>query len=331
MSLEVKLDRAVLNALKNGDKLVRVEWFDTSRWATVAKVDIESSDVSFWLMIEPQIEQANERKTLKTEDAAERVLGEYMAMLEIYDTLPDFAPQPRAYGKCVDEDAHFFLCDYKSISHVTLPDPVKLGKKLAELHKKSKSPTGKFGFHVTTFDGKLPLNTSWDSSWTSFLKKLMHDVYVLDTSVNGFWKDLDDVMQVTLGTLIPRLLDPLTAEGRSIKPCLIHGDLWESNIGTDTNTGELYIFDACSYYAHHEKEIGIWRCEHHEMKAEEYRNEYFKNHEPSEPVEEFDDRNRLYSVETLLINSAHFPGTNTRQLAVDELKFLIEKYLKTES
>lgn len=86
-----------------------------------------------------------------------------MAMLEIYNTLPDFAPQPHAYGKCADEDAYFFLCDYLTIGHA-LPDPVQLGEKLAELHKKSESPTGKFGFHVTTFDGKLPLNTTWDSS-----------------------------------------------------------------------------------------------------------------------------------------------------------------------
>ncbi|KAI1769315.1 Fructosamine/Ketosamine-3-kinase [Hypoxylon sp. FL1150] len=317
MGSGAKLDRAVVNTLKDGDRLVSVEQYDSSRWASVAKVDIETSEC---------LPSAYFLKVLKTEDAAERVLGEYMAMLEIYNTLPDFAPQPRAYGKCADEDAYFFLCDYLTIKH-DLPDPVRLGKRLAELHKKSKSPNGKFGFQVTTFDGKLPLNTTWESSWTLFFKKLMHDVYMLDMSVNGFWKDLDDVMQVTLEKLIPRLLDPLTADGRTIKPCLIHGDLWESNIGTDTKTGQLYIFDACSYYAHHEKEVAIWRCEHHEMKAKKYRDEYFKNYKPSEPVEEFDDRNRLYSVETLIINSAHFPGAETRQLAVDELKYLIEKYI----
>ncbi|KAI1440303.1 Fructosamine kinase-domain-containing protein [Annulohypoxylon stygium] len=293
-------------ALKPGDKVIEVQQYGTSSWASTARVD-----------------------TLKTDDAAERVLGEYMAMLEIHSTSPNFAPQPRGYGKCDNENAHFFICDYLTISH-DLPNPVRLGKKLAELHRNSNSPTGKFGFHVTTFDGKLPLNTAWDSNWTSFFKKLILDVYNLDTEVNGFWKELDDVMQITLEKLIPRLLDPLTAEGRSIKPCLIHGDLWESNIGTDTQTGELYIFDACSYYAHHEKEVGIWRCEHHQMKAKEYRNEYFKNYKPSEPLEEFDDRNRLYSVETLIINSAHFPGANTRQLAVDELKFLLHKYFPME-
>lgn len=262
---------------------------------------------------------------MRAHDAAERVIGEYMSMSEIYNTLPSFAPQPRGYGKCKDQDGHFFLCDYLSIDH-ELPDPVRLGEKLAELHRKSQSPTGKFGFHCITFDGKLPLNTAWNDNWTSFFTILMHDVYKLDVEVNGFWKELDDTVQVTLEKLIPRLLNPLTAEGRTIKPCLIHGDLWESNIGTDVRTGEIYIYDACAYYAHHEKEVGIWRCEHHQMLDEVYRDEYFKNFEPSEPVEEFDDRNRLYSVETLFMNSAHFPGSETRNRALDELNWLINKY-----
>jgi protein-ribulosamine 3-kinase len=256
---------------------------------------------------------------------SERVSAEFTSMSEIYNTLPGIAPQPHGYGKCEDQEAHFFLCDYLPIDH-ELPDPVRLGEKLAELHRKSESPTGKFGFHCITFDGMLPLNTAWDSSWTSFFQTLMRDVYKLDVKVNGFWQELDDVMQITLEKLIPRLLNPLTAEGRSIKPCLIHGDLWESNIGTDVQTGEIYIYDACAYYAHHEKEVGIWRCEHHQMHDEAYRNEYFKNLGPSEPVEEFDDRNRLYSVETLFMNSAHFPGSETRRRALNELTWLINRY-----
>ena len=172
-------------------------------------------------------------------------------MSEIYKTVPGFAPQPHAYGKCIDDDAHFFLCDYLNLSvhnanankettkgeekisekgkdrdgTSRLPDPVCLGKKLAELHHKSQSPTEKFGFHCVTFDGKLPLNTTWNSNWTSFFTRLIRDVYSLDVDVNGFWRELDEVMQVTLEKLIPRLLNPLTANGRTIKPCLIHGDL----------------------------------------------------------------------------------------------------------
>ncbi|KAI1270279.1 Fructosamine kinase-domain-containing protein [Xylariaceae sp. FL1019] len=266
-------------------------------------------------------------KTLSGENAAERVYGEFKAMSEIYSTMPAIAPKPRGYGQCKNEEnTHFFVCDFLNITH-GLPDPERLGKTLAELHHKSQSPNGLFGFHCTTFDGEKPLNTKWDSSWTRFFTRLINDVYKLEKEVNGHWQPLEDVMQVTSSRLIPRLLDPLTAEGRVIKSCLIHGDLWESNIGTDKKTGNIYIYDACAYYAHHEKEVAIWRVAHHKMTDEKYREEYFKNYPRSEPVEEADDRNRLYAVETLLINSLAFPGAETRQLAYEELKFLISKYL----
>ncbi|KAJ5921214.1 Fructosamine/Ketosamine-3-kinase [Penicillium verhagenii] len=334
-----QLDPAVLDGIiPKSERVISIEKHDTSSWAVVARINVKTTDDSprayflkvcyHFVTLNLEVRGDSEiflHQVLATGDAAERVLGEYVAMNEIYQTLPDFAPKPRGYGKCQNQEAHFFICDFLTISH-NLPDPVHLGKKLAELHHKSQSPTGKFGFHCTTFDGKLPLNTTWDSNWTSFFTKLMRDVYQLDVEINGFWKELDDAMQITLERLIPRLLHPFTADGRSIKPCLIHGDLWESNIGTEPTTGEIYIYDACAYYAHHEKEVGIWRCEHHLMKNEVYRKEYFRNYEPSEPIEEADDRNRLYSVETLLINSAHFPGSQTRQRAVDELLYLINRF-----
>jgi hypothetical protein len=49
------------------------------------------------------------------------------------------------------------------------------------------------------------------------------------------------------------------------------------------------------------------------MKAKEYRREYLRRIEASEPVDEFDDRNRLYSVKSKLMYSAHVPGTGVRQ------------------
>jgi fructosamine-3-kinase len=33
-----------------------------------------------------------------------------------------------------------------------------------------------------------------------------------------------------LKKVIPRLLDPLETDGRSIKPVLLHGDLWLGNV-----------------------------------------------------------------------------------------------------
>ena len=52
--------------------------------------------------------------------------------------------------------------------------------------------------------------------------------------------------------VVPRLLRPLETGGRSIRPSLIHGDLWHGNAETDAETGEPVIFDAASFYAHNE-------------------------------------------------------------------------------
>lgn len=246
--------------------------------------------------------------------------GEFRSMQEINATVPGLAPKPIGFGKlaesepAVEASTYFFLCEFVNISN-DLPDPRLLGARLAELHQKSQSPTGKFGFHTTTYDGKLPQTTiPWESSWAKFFGRLLAGIATLDTEVNGSWDELQKALETALMMTVPRLLEVLQSNGRTIKPCLIHGDLWEGNIGTDYDTGELYIFDAASYYAHNEMELGIWRTDHHRMKSKAYRIEYLRNFEASEPVDQWDDRNRLYSVKTQLMYSAHVPGTKVRNM-----------------
>ena len=109
-----------------------------------------------------------------------------------------------------------------------LPDPIRLGRQLAELHRKSISPTGKFGFHVPTYDRRLPQVVDWDSSWASFFGKMLLGTLQLDIEVNSPWKELEEVVGRTVKEVIPILLGNLETEGRSLKPCLIHGDLWKA-------------------------------------------------------------------------------------------------------
>ncbi|KAJ1323889.1 protein-ribulosamine 3-kinase [Microdochium nivale] len=313
------LDSAIVAVLEPGLRNFQVNDYGVSSWARTSRIDCETSGGeprSYFL------------KTISANNAADRVYGEYMSMKEIHDTLPSAVPTPRGHGPCNDSPGtHFYVCDYIPVTH-ELPDPVELGRKLAEFHRKSKPPpNGMFGFYCPTFDGDQIINTTWESSWTEFFKKRIHEAYLLDLERNGHWKEYEDVVRTALDKLIPRLLDALVKDGRSISPVLIHGDLWESNIGTDENTDEIVFWDACAYYAHHEREIAIWRCAHHQMTDEKYRREYFKHFPPSEPREEADDRNRLYSVEILMNNGLSFPGAATRQLAVSELKYLIDKYV----
>ena len=122
----------------------------------------------------------------KGDYAKPRALAEYTCMSELYKTMPSLVPTPRGWGKGADSDTYFYLCDYVEIDHRP-PNPVKLGQKIAELHQQSVSPTGKFGFHLAPYDAKLPLYFEWDSSWVSFYRKLLEQVFKQDIQINGRW------------------------------------------------------------------------------------------------------------------------------------------------
>ena len=214
---------------------------------------------------------------------------------------------------------YFFQCEFVDITN-QLPNPQQIGQRIADLHRNSQGQSKYFGFHRPTYDGKLPQCVDWDAEWPSFFSKLLNGVADLDSNANGKWQQLEEVLSKTYQEVIPKLLGKLR-----IEPCLIHGDLWEGNIGTDVKTGNLYIFDSCAYYAHHEMEIGMWRVDHHKMKAKAFKREYLRNTDISEPIDEFDDRNRLYSIKTKLMYSAHVPGSNVRKQVFENLCFLVEK------
>src|SRR5450755_1366854 len=204
--------------------------------------------------------------------------AEFTGTTELYKLMPNLIPRPLRWGKLQLSypETYFFLIEFKDFSN-DLPDPVKLGSRVAEMHKSSVSPTGMFGFHISTYDGAKPQDIAWDSNWASLFTKLLKNAYQQDVRSNGVWKELDDAFQRTVTHLIPRLLGVLQTEGRTLKPCLIHGDMWEGNIGTEVDTGDPWIFDSAVYYAHAEMELGIWTAERHQLNAKVYKKEYLRN------------------------------------------------------
>ena len=244
--------------------------------------------------------------------------GEFHGMFEIYKTVPSLVPRPYRCGQFRKNkvDTYFLLSDFIEMKE-ELPDPVALSKCLASLQQKSVSPTGNFGFFITTCHGKIPQHVAWDSSWTSFYTKLLSDALQRDLETNGPSPVLEKVSSRVLDKVIPRLLGALESSGRSIKPVLIHGDLWEGNIATEQATGNIFLIDAAAYWAHSEMEIGMWRCERHAIHDERFKNAYLEQVPKSDPTEEWDDRNRLYCVKMNVIHSAHHKGVRERKRYVD--------------
>ena len=234
--------------------------------------------------------------------------GEFNSMQQLYNVMPRFVPKPYGWGKfqLKSPETHFFLCDFVDMDH-GLPDPSVFCARVAEVHRNSVSPTGQFGFHVPNCHGKIPQVVDWDHSWASFFARILESFFRRELDTNGPWPVYEEKFQEILAHVIPQLLEPLQAEGRELKPCLVHGDLWEENAATNLSTGEPVVFDASCLYAHNEYELGTWRRQSVKF-GRPYFNQYLRHIPPSEPFEQWDDRLRLYSLKFQMAHMIGWPG-----------------------
>ena len=107
-----------------------------------------------------------------------------------------------------------------------LPELRQFAVSLARLHRESISPTGKSGFYVTTCNGNIPQDVRWTDAWEEcFTNGTMKD-FALEKEARGPSEELEALMKPLFETVIRRLLRPLETDGRTLKPCLVHGDLW---------------------------------------------------------------------------------------------------------
>jgi fructosamine-3-kinase len=182
------------------------------------------------------------------------VLGEYESQKALSTTLPDNIAPVLGHGPLIlDPSKAFFLCEFKHLGSRILSPP-HLVSILKQLHLSplSASPTGKFGFTVTTFKGYIPVNNTWCDTWEEFFARQFRAEIEWEQSVRGKDDDLQQLADRLLEVVIPRLLGPLQAGGRTITPVLCHGDLWHGNIELDIETQNPILFDSCCVYGHNE-------------------------------------------------------------------------------
>lgn len=244
--------------------------------------------------------------------------GEHHSAVAIEAVVPGFGPKPVGKGEYYDDTGthvYFYLQDYHVLDLNSPPDPVELASMVAELHRNGTSPYGMFGYPVPTGGGILERTVTWEKSWADQFTHQLKDVIKLDNEANPPWPEYDAACKQVIDHVIPRLLGALQSEGRELTPALVHLDLWEGNVATDMETGKIVIFDPGCVYAHNEIEFGTWRCSWAtHFNSPIYINQYQSEIEPSEPMEEWDDRNRIYAIRAALCDSAGHPGSNSRNM-----------------
>ena len=239
--------------------------------------------------------------------------AEYLGMKDIHKFMPDFAPRPWTWGKYDLTDTYFFFMEFLDLTQDSMPEVDEFCSRLAELHQKSVSPTGQFGFHRSTFQGPIEMTNTWDADWSRFCARLLNDLFLREIGQNGSWAEMEKAWDVFQIKTLPQVLGPLQAEGRSLKPCLIHGDLWEENAAINVLSSQSVVFDPTVMYAHHELELGMWRGDTYRFGPPYFR-QYLIENPPSEPIEQFDDRNRIYSMKVTFVRLLNYPNELDRKL-----------------
>lgn len=181
--------------------------------------------------------------------------GEFESMNELCKVSPSFAPHPISWGSCTESRDLFLLLEFHDLD-CSLPSTTDFARELAKLHKESSSSKNMFGFHITTYNGNLPQDNTWTKTWELFFSNGIRQMLAIEEEARGPSEELQQLSKALLDKVIPRLLRSLETQGRTIKPSLLHGDLWVGNVATNKATNMPMIFDSSAYYGHHECELG---------------------------------------------------------------------------
>ncbi|XP_040568948.1 ketosamine-3-kinase [Lepeophtheirus salmonis] len=164
---------------------------------------------------------------------------------------------PRPIKVLEDLTQAYIVMEFLEMKSMYSAQFAEFGTQLAKLHLhnielEKTDPSkyvSKFGFHCQTCCGILPQKNEWNPDWISFytskLQEQMDRIKVEqdDEEVEELWLKCKDK--------IPNLFAGIT-----IKPSLIHGDMWSGNV-KQLDDGTPVMYDAACFYGHHEYDLGI--------------------------------------------------------------------------
>ncbi|KAI2468996.1 Fructosamine kinase-domain-containing protein [Annulohypoxylon bovei var. microspora] len=311
------VDPEVIAKLPHGTRALTIASHGASFWTRTARLDVEENGTR----------KAYFLKTSYGDLGRAMMSSEFACTSQLRAPTPDIAPAPIAWGTYSNiPHVHFLLCEFRPMTG-SVPAAADLAPRVAELHWKSSigvaGAEARFGSDVPTFHGNVRVDHGWSAFWEEYFARTTRALFELEGKTRGHDEDVISNMIPLFEKVIPRLLRPLQMGDHPIQPCLIHGDLWHGNTGTDAATGLPVIFDAASFYAHNEYELGVWRQPWNEI-DKAYREEYHKHFPKSWPEEDWDDRNAFRV--NLLDSILYKDDPSYRQMLISGMRELVDKF-----
>ncbi|KAK7999448.1 Fructosamine/Ketosamine-3-kinase [Apiospora arundinis] len=305
-----EVDPHVLALLPENCQIVWVNTRGASFWAVNYKIVVQPSG--------EEVEKSYFMKVFLHERGREMVEAEYESTKAWYEIVPANVANPIGWGELANKPGRYFLLlEFRDMAD-EMPPAADFVAVVAAGHQASMSPTGKFGFPLTTFAGNQANDNRWCDTWEEWFTRAMKSTMEIELQVQGPHPELKILNETILTRVIPRLLRPMETNGRKVKPALVHGDLWHGNVGVDNGTGVPVLYDCGSFYGHNEFDFSCWRAERYQTNRPHV-DAYFRIAEKSEPMEDFEDRYALYAAKIGF-------ATDFEERALDEFRRLAQKY-----
>ncbi|KAI1407511.1 Fructosamine kinase-domain-containing protein [Hypoxylon sp. FL1857] len=310
------LDRAILAALPARCQVLSVRRHGKTNWSTGLKISVEIDGKKYGYFA----------KVVEREEYAGMSEAEYDGQVALATYIPDNIVAPVAWGFLEhDPSRSFFLTRFCHFIEYS-PSNREVLAIVKKLHLSSVSPTGKFGFHVTTFYGPPPMINDWTDNWEEYFTRQFRANLVYAQQERGEDPELQNLSEEFIKKIIPRLLRPLQTGGRKIKPTLCHGDLWDGNIQIDVETKQPIMFDSCCFYGHNEMDLQCMGDPRYAL-GMDFIDLYKNEIGASEPKQDFYDRHTLYAIRNNICTAGMWPQwAPLLTTAKDEMRRLLSKY-----
>ncbi|CAL8576783.1 hypothetical protein XPA_002648 [Xanthoria parietina] len=161
------MDEAVVEALPQGTTFQSVENFGTSAWTITGRVmaiELDGTETPYFL------------KIAYGEHGGTMLRGEFESSKIIRELMPRIHPEARQIWQSSKYRTQPLTFIFQNSSKWMSKPLLIRRSSLAgsqRCTRASQSPTGQFGFHVATCDGKLAHTVEWEESWAVFYRKLL--------------------------------------------------------------------------------------------------------------------------------------------------------------
>jgi fructosamine-3-kinase len=265
---------------------------------------------------EEEEEEEERQYFVKTSASGEEMFrGEHASLNAIASVVPGFCPRSLAWGPFEEkgEPKGFFLVtEYLDLSGRGGGGGGKttLAQRLGKLHSTPAPalPDGKrgFGFPVATYCGDTRQANRIHDSWADFYaNERLRSIVAESEQRNGRDDGLHELVERTATEVVPALLRDGHLGGRAgVTPVVVHGDLWSGNASrgrivtgdADADAADVsdVVYDPSACYAHSEYDLGIMHMFGGFGRA--FFDEYHRVVPQTEPVDEYEDRIRLYEL-----------------------------------